>query len=207
MNLISTITRTLYVVDRSLRKEFPEDYYKRCMYAAFGTTALLQDAGFKANIVGGDFLAFVVARFEQRAGLQGFGLGTDQPSHFWVEVDDTIVDVGPYYLPDDSRFPAASMPFIAWSPASELPLYLRYCSNVQYDPCVRLDSTPEIAKRLDAFVAACRARYAAQSGQPKLRSWLLTGGTALETAARTGDAWAQNAIRFANGIKEERLPF
>jgi hypothetical protein len=68
MNLISTITRSLYVVDRSLRKEFREDYYKRCMYAAFGTTALLHEAGFKANIVGGDFLAFVVARFEQRGG-------------------------------------------------------------------------------------------------------------------------------------------
>jgi hypothetical protein len=128
MNLISTITRSLYVVDRSLRKEFREDYYKRCMYAAFGTTALLQDAGFKANIVDGDFLAFVVARFEQRAGLQGFRLGTDQPSHFWVEVDDAIVDVGPHYLPDHSRFPAASMPFIAWSPVSKLPLYLRYRS-------------------------------------------------------------------------------
>jgi hypothetical protein len=109
MNLISTITRTLYVVDCSLRKEFPEDFYKRCMYAAFGSTALLQDAGYEANIVGGDFLAFVVAKSEQRAGLQGFGLGTDQPSHFWVEVDNTIVDVGPHYLPEDSRFPAASL--------------------------------------------------------------------------------------------------
>jgi hypothetical protein len=207
MNLISTITRTLHVVDRSLRKEFPEDFYKRCMYAAFGTTAILQDAGFGANIVGGDFLAFVVARSGQRAGLQGFGLGSDQPSHFWVEVDDTIVDVGPYYLPDGASFPAVSMPFVAWSPASVFPLYLRYRSNVQYDPRALLDSTPEIAKRLDAFVATCRARYAGQSGQPKLRSWLLTGGTALETAARAGDAWAQNAIRFANGIKEDQLPF
>ena len=139
MNLTSTVTRTLYVVDRSLRKEFPEDYFKRCMYAAFGTSALLQDAGFNANIVGGDFLAFVVARFEQRAGLQGFGLGTDQPSHFWVEVDGTIIDVGPHYLPDDARFPATPMPFVAWSSASTLPLYLRYRSHIQYDPRVRLE--------------------------------------------------------------------
>ena len=70
-----------------------------------------------------------------------------------------------------------------------------------------LNSTPEIAKRLDTFVATCRARYAAQNGQPKLRSWLLTGGIALEGAARAGDAWAQNAIRFTNGITEDQLPF
>jgi hypothetical protein len=76
------------------------------------------------------------------------------------------------------------MPFIAWSPVTDLPLYLRYRSNVQYDPRAQLRSTPEIINQLDAFVGTCRSRYAAQSGQPKLRSWLLTGKSSLEAAAR-----------------------
>ncbi|MDA9489562.1 hypothetical protein [Bradyrhizobium sp. CCBAU 11361] len=207
MNLSSLIARTLAIVDKSLRSDFPNDYQKRCMYAAFGASALLQDAGHPAAIVGGDFVAFVVATSGERAGLQGFGFGKDEPSHFWVTLDNTIIDLGPHYLPRDSRYPAQPLPLVAWSPASRLPKYLRYRAEIEYDPAVRLNSTPEIEKRMDTFVARCRKRFAEQRGQPKLPRWVLMGEASLAEAAAGGDAWAQNALRFAAGIGDEELPF
>lgn len=207
MNFSSLVARTLYVVDRSLRKEFPADYYKRCMYAAFGTQALLADAGTDAAIVGGEFLAFVVAASGERAGLQGFGYGEGESSHYWVQAEGTIVDLGPHYLPDDARYAAAPLPFVAWSPASALPKFLRYRAQIHYSSAVTLQSTPEIVARVDAFVRQCRARFAAQRGQPKLPGWVLADTRSLQAAARGGDFWAQNALRFEGGIEEADLPF
>lgn len=207
MRIESVITRTLSVVDKALRKEFPGDYDKRCLYAAFATCALLQDAGFDAALAGGDFVAFVVASSGERAGLQGFGYGSTEPSHYWVEVEDTIVDLGPHYLPRGSSFPVSPMPLIAWRLADELPLYLRYRAHMRYDPAVQLQSDPAIMARKDRFVSECRAKYRAQMGQPKLPRWLLTGPDAVLAAALAGDSWAQNALRFASGIDESQIPF
>ncbi|MEA2893500.1 MAG: hypothetical protein QOI05_4293 [Bradyrhizobium sp.] len=207
MNLPNLIARTLAIVDRSLRSEFPDDYHKRCMYAAFGTSALLQDAGHQASIVGGDFVALVVATSGQRAGLQGFGFGENEPSHYWVTLGDKIIDLGPYYLPRDSRYPAQPLPMVAWSPAEALPRYLRYRAEIAYDPAARLNSTPEIESRMAAFLTRCRNRFAEQRGQPKIPHWILTGDSSLVTAASSGDAWARNALRFANDFGDSELPF
>jgi hypothetical protein len=66
------IVRLLSVLVRSLRKEFPEDFYKRCNYAVFGMRALLLDARVEAEIVGGDFVDFIVSKDGARrhAGLR-----------------------------------------------------------------------------------------------------------------------------------------
>lgn len=207
MRIESAIVRTLAIVDKALRSEFADDFDKRCLYAAFAVFALLQDEGFDACLAGGDFVAFVVARSGERAGLQGFGYGSDQPSHFWVEVQDTIVDLGPHYLPHGSSFAAAAMPLVAWQLSDGLPVYLRYRTHTHCDPAVQLQSFPDVMARKDRFVAGCRAKYAAQRGQPRPPSWLLTGPVALELAAREGDVWARNAVRFAAGIDRSQLPF
>jgi hypothetical protein len=187
MRIESVIARSLGIVDKALRKEFPEDFDKRCLYAAFATSALLQDAGVQANLVGGDFLAFVVSRVGKRAGLQGFGGATGgQPSHFWVEVEDTIVDPGPHYLPKGSSFAAASMPLVSWKRTGALPPYLRYRAHISYDPAVQLHSEPSIMRRKDVFVAHCREKFRAQLGQPKLPAWVLSGPEALARAAQAG---------------------
>jgi hypothetical protein len=81
MILEGTIIRALSVVDRALRKEFPGDFDKRCMYAASASCVLLHEAGFDSTIAGADFLAFVVSTSGHRAGMQGLGGGKDQPSH------------------------------------------------------------------------------------------------------------------------------
>ena len=207
MRIESTIRRVLFVVDRCLRKEFPDDYDKRCMYGAFATSVLLQDAGLEANIAGGDFLAFVVSRRGDEAGLQGFGLGEDQPSHFWVEVQDTIIDLGPHYLPKRSRYPAFDLPLVAWTLATGLPKYLRYRPLIRYASEAQLQATPDILARKEQFIAQCRERYKTQVGQPKLPGWVLSDQASLLTAARQGDLWALNAIRFSDGVRETDLPF
>jgi hypothetical protein len=74
------------------------------MYAAFGTTALFQDAGFEAHIVAAVMFWRSSSQGPGKArAFKDSGLAPISLSHFWVEVDDTIVDVGPRYLPDDSR--------------------------------------------------------------------------------------------------------
>ena len=207
MDFLKLISRTLSVVDRSLRKDFPDDYDKRCMYAAFGISTLLQDAGVTANIVGGDFLAMVVSTSGERVALQGFGYGADQPSHYWVEAENTIVDVGPHYLPRGARFAAAAIPLVAWAPAKVLPTFLRYRPHINFDYRAQLQSTPEIVQRMETFIGHCRMRFAAQTGQPKLSTWLLADMKSLEAAAQNGNVWARNAIRFTDGMEAAKLPF
>jgi hypothetical protein len=207
MIIESAIVRALGVVDRALRKDFPEDFDKRCMYAASATCVLLHEAGFESTIVGGDFVAFVVSASGHRAGMQGFGGGKDQPSHYWVRVSDKIVDIGPHYLPWSSSFPAATLPFVAWSQASAPPKFLRYRPTVDYGRSVQRLATFDSVDRSEAFVNNCRRRFESQSGQPKLPAWLLTDWKSLKTAAEHGDFWARNAIRFSNETDESSLPF
>lgn len=102
---------------------------------------------------------------------------------------------------------AAAMPLVAWQLSDGLPVYLRYRTHTGYDPAVQLQSFPDVMARKDRLVAGCRAKYAAQRGQPRLPFWLLTVPVALELAAREGDVWARNAVRFAAGIDKSQLPF
>ncbi|MCK1582428.1 MULTISPECIES: hypothetical protein [unclassified Bradyrhizobium] len=138
---------------------------------------------------------------------QGFGSGKNEPSHYWVSLPETLVDLGPHYLPRGSSFEAQEIPFVAWSPAQALPKFLRYRPEIEYHPSGVLQSTPEIVARMEAFLAKCRARFAEQRGQPKLPTWVLTGEASLRDAASRGSGWARNAIRFSTGIQDDQLPF
>src|ERR1700686_4584001 len=83
-----SITRSLIIVDQTLREVFPDDFDQRCMYAAFGLRLLLKQVGLKPQIIGGDFLCFVLSTDSRKATLQGFGSHTSpKPSHYWVEAD------------------------------------------------------------------------------------------------------------------------
>jgi hypothetical protein len=177
------------------------------MYAAFGMQKLLIDAGEAVNILGGDFLALVVSQDGQRTNLQGFGLGEQQHSHYWIETDDVIVDLGPFYLRQSSSFKAARIPIIKWEKSHSLPVFLRYQQHVRYDQGVMLNSSLEIEERMDTFLEACTHRAARLKGQPKLPSWLLTDLSSLISAANKNDIWAQHAIRFSQETKEDNLPF
>lgn len=207
MRIEGVVARAVAVVDRSLRRIFPADYDKRCMYAAFGLQSLLKRSGVLANIVGGDFLAFVVARSGDRAGMQGFGFGNDGPSHYWVETEELLLDFGPHYLPVSSSFDAAPMPFVAWRHSEPLPHVVRYKPTISYAPGAELLSTSEIMARMAEFIADCNRRYTAQMGQPKPPTWMLSDIDGLAAAAKFGDPWAQGSLLFLSRTKVEDLPF
>ena len=203
----SQILKLLGVVVRSLRKEFPEDFYKRCYYAAFAMRALLLDAGVEAEIVGGDFVAFIVARDGTRAGLQGFGFGAEQCSHFWVEAEGRLIDVGPYLLPEDASYSVSAMPLVAWDLATPFPAYLRYRPVKRFPADAVMSAVPEQNARCDHFVAACRSRAASHIAGSKPLSWLLTDTNATVAAARSHDSWAIGALRFARMTNISDFPF
>jgi hypothetical protein len=203
----SQTLRRLGVVVRSLRKEFPDDFHKRCYYAAFAMRALLRDAGVEAEIVGGDFVAFIVSSNGARAGMQGFGFGKEQCSHFWIVAEGRLLDVGPHLLPNDSSYPVAAMPLVAWEMEASLPPYLRYRPVQRFPAEAVMSAVPEQNARCERFIADCRIRLSSQIAGSKPLSWLLTGPSATETAARGRDPWAVGALRFAGMTSVAELPF
>lgn len=192
------LERVLCVVDRSLRKEFPDDFHKRCLYAAFGVHALLRDRGYSPNIVGGDFSAFVVSRDGMQASMQGYSSrgASSEPSHYWTELDGSIIDLGPSYLPYESRYPALSMPVACWEMSHRLPKALQYHPEVWHGVEAELDPASPAAIRKEKFVEQCRQRDKSPMVNPKLNSWLLRSMVSIEDSAKRGDRWAAGAIRF-----------
>lgn len=97
------------LVPRRLRRTFPDDYERRCIYAAAGTRHLLVASGVDARLHAGDFLALVISEDGSRAAMQGFGDGdgAEAYSHYWVETPRHFVDIGPDLLPRGSSFVAA----------------------------------------------------------------------------------------------------
>jgi hypothetical protein len=204
----SQILKLLGVVVRSLRKEFPEDFYKRCYYATFAMRALLLDGGVEAEIVGGDFVAFIVSRDGVRAGMQGFGFGADQCSHVWIEAEGRLLDVGPHLLPEDASYPLSRMPLVAWDLATPFPAYLRYRRVQRFPADAVMSAVPGQNARCDNFIAACRSRAASQVAGAKPLTWLLTDPNAtVAAAARSLDSWAIGAMRFARMTSISDLPF
>lgn len=192
------LEKILCVVDRTLRNEFPEDFHKRCMYAAFGVRELLRNLDCSPVVVGGDFMAFVLSKDKRQASIQGYSsLGrSSEHSHYWVEVDGAVIDLGTYYLPIDSRFPAVAMPVTHWNLAIPFPKALQYHPEVRYDVNVELKSTVEITTKMERFLGLCRKRMEGSLVKPQLDTWLLSNPSSIKEAAKRGDLWASGAIRF-----------
>lgn len=138
---------------------------------------------------------------------RGFGFGTEQCSHFWVEVEGRLLDVGPHLLPNDASYPTASMPLVAWAMAMPFASYLRYRPLQRFPAEAVMSSVPEQNFRCDRFIPACRSRAAGQIAGAKPLSWLLTEPSATEAAARRLDLWARSALRFAEMTRVSDLPF
>lgn len=151
-------------------------------------------------------MGFIIAKDGRRAGMQGFGYGEDQCSHFWVAAEGRLIDVGPHLLPSGSSYPVAPMPFAAWDLAAPLPAYLRYRPLQRFPAEAVMSLTvSEINARCERFIAACRSRAAGQVAGAKAQSWLLTNDVATQVAAQAEDAWALGAVRFES--MSPPLPF
>ncbi len=208
MNSYNRLLRSIAVVIRTLKATFPGDYSQRCMYFAFGIQRLLNQQNIKVNIICGDFLAFVVSREDKRSGLQGYGFGCDEEySHYWIETEEHMVDVGPHFLPETSSYPVAKMPIIVWRKSNPLPIFLRYKPLLRLEDGAYLDAPIEIQTRMREFLEECIRRLDGTRGQPKLPSWVLRDGNSLKSMAKKRDVWSRSAIRFSEETREEELPF
>lgn len=194
--------RALRVVDKALRDFFPHDFHKRCMYAAFGIRDVLRDRGIVAEIVGGDFRCFMLSRDRKLPTIEGFGGSKQggQPSHFWLECDGRLLDLGPHYLPKESPHPVVATPVVRWRLRAELPLFVRYEPKIRYDRDAVLDSTPEVNQRMAVFVDRCRGLARSTKPLPSRWDWELTDMASVESAASRGDRWAQGAIRYLSFV-------
>jgi hypothetical protein len=201
------ITRNLAIVDQTLREVFPDDFDKRCMYTVFGLRYLLTEAGLSPQIVGGDFLCLMLSTDNRKTTLQGFGGGTVGPSHFWIEANGILIDLGACYLPRGSSYAAVPTPVIRWPLSIPLPHFLRYQAHIRYHYDVALHSDVTITQRMDEFLERCRIRSQTETRQLKLPSWELTGHASLKSAAQKGSIWARTAIVFHQRMPREQLPF
>ncbi|NMX32262.1 MULTISPECIES: hypothetical protein [Pseudomonas] len=202
----AVVERVFCVVDRCLRAQFPDDFYKRCLYASFGVHSLLRAMGHGPAVVGGNFLAFVVSRDQRQGSMQGYGSESGEHSHYWVELDGLILDLGTYYLPVGSRFSASEMPAMVWDKGYRMPKGLRYAPQAMYDSPQVVHLEPHIAEKMEPFLSACHARMAQPLVKPKLGKWLVTSPSSIKKAAIKGDVWARAVMRYES-LPAEPLPF
>ncbi|MCE6959646.1 hypothetical protein LAZ40_11515 [Cereibacter sphaeroides] len=202
MRLDKAVARCAHVVDRSLRKCFPEDFDARCMYAAFGMHRLAQTIGLRSIVVAGDFVALSVAMDNSRASFQGYQRSEGDFAHYWGEIEDHIVDLGPSYLSIRSRYPAVRAPIVMWPMEVSLPPSLRYSPKIRYAPDVQFALEPEMMRRMDRFLVTCEAKFAQISGQPRESNWLVSSQRSIDVAAARGDLWALGSKRISKEAGE-----
>lgn len=200
------VERIFCVVDRCLKSQFPDDYYKRCLYASFGIHSLLQAMGYSPAVVGGNFLAFVVSRDQRQASMQGYGSESGEHSHYWVELDGSIIDLGTHYLPVESSFLASEMPALFWDSAYRMPKGLRYAPEARYAAPGIAHLEPHIIEKMEPFLIACHARIRQPLVKPKLGKWLVRSPSSIKNAAIKGDPWARAVMRYES-MSAEPLPF
>lgn len=192
MRFDKAIARCAYVVDRSLKKSFPEDFDARCMYAALGMNHLATKLGYRSNLVGGDFVALTVAVDNSTATFQGYKRLHDdgENAHYWCEIENHIVDLGPTYLAARSQFDAVTGPIVMWPLTISRPKSLVYTEKTRYAPDAEHRMAPEIMARVEKFLQICDRKFTNLSGQPKASNWLASGPNSIALAADRRDLWA-----------------
>jgi hypothetical protein len=176
-----SITRALTVVDLSLREVFPNNYWKRCTYAAFGLNRLLSQGGIASEFVSGDILCFTLSTDGRTPLLEGYGNAAGGgPSHYWIEAEGALLDLGAHYLPMEARRPIVPMPVIRWDAKEPLPRYLRY-RELARAPAMQPEAT--IAEKVHGFVQHCELRDRRLGDDLTMPHWALTGPASLDAAA------------------------
>ena len=204
---LAEIERVLAIVETRLCEAFPDDFYRRCPFAAFGIRALLRDADIDAVLVGGQFAAFVMTPDQGRLAVQGFKSGHEPHPHYWVEAEDRLIDLGPHLLAFGSDYPIVRMPVLAWDMTAPLPSSFRYKAQQRYPADSRMSIDPKLCAQADAFVGSCREMAADPAGAPKLPTWLATSYASLLAAVERDDPWACGARRFEQMAHNHPLPF
>jgi hypothetical protein len=176
------------------------------MYASFGIAALLKDEGISAQIIGGDFVCAVIAKDQSQMTLQGFGSQPSKvPSHYWIEAQGTLIDLGTMYLPYGSSFPASPLPVMRWPTTLNLPDFVAYREAERFSKEVEI-ADPVLRTRNSEFVSVCRKSRSTHTGIISLNTWELTSLTALHQAAVKGDSWARAVTIFLRRSLRAEFP-
>jgi hypothetical protein len=138
-------------IDKCLRQNFPTDYDSRCLYTACAIHSVLKSEGMSSVTVGGDAVVFTVSIDGSQASVEGFtGSKQGQPSHYWVETNDVLLDPNVSYLQKNSRIKRVPMPMIAWERKNVLPKSLQYKDRVRYHENAEFRFPEDIAERMKA---------------------------------------------------------
>jgi hypothetical protein len=86
--------------------------------------------------------------------MQGYGSESGEHSHYWVELDGLILDLGTHYLPVGSRFSASEMPAMVWDKGYRMPKGLRYAPQAMYDSPQVVHLEPHSAEKMEPFLSA-----------------------------------------------------
>lgn len=204
---VAAVERVLAVVETRLCEAFPDDFWRRCPFSAFGVRALLRDAGIDAVLVGGQFAAFVMTPDHERMAVQGFRSGPEPHPHYWVEAEDRLIDLSPHLLAFGSDYPIVAMPALAWDMSAPLPTSFRYRAQQRYPADSKMSIDPKLCAQADEFVESCRALAATQTHEASLSTWLATSYASLLAAVERDDPWACGARRFEQMAQNHPLPF
>jgi hypothetical protein len=204
---LAAIERVLGVIEACLLETFPDDFYRRCAFSAYGMRALLRDAGADPVLVGGHFAAFVISADASRHALQGFRSGREPNPHYWVEAWDRLIDLGPHLLAFGSQYPIVPMPALAWDMSAPLPAAFRYKARKRYPDDSPMSPDPELCAQAECFVARCRLVIADPQRAPRLQGWVASNFASLLAAVQRGDPWACGAKRFEQMAQTQPLPF
>lgn len=194
MKFDCAIERCAFVVNRSLRKVFPDNYGVRCLYAAFGLHTLAKGMGLKSHMVAGDFWGLCVSHNGREMKHEGWETkGNDEFGHYWCVVNNHIVDLGLMYIQDRAPFTATNAPIVAWPLDEALPRCLLYNARKNYHTDLQLQLPDHMMKNFDTFLPICVKKMKALKGRPDMRSWLLDGKKTFNKRASNGDIWARAA--------------
>ncbi len=116
---------------------------------------------------GGRFSAFVVSQDQRRGFVHGYASESGEHSHYWVELDGSIIDLGTYYLPAGAGFLACEMPAVFWDTAYAFPKGLTYAPEASYASSEVAQLAPHIIEKMEPFLAACHARMGRPLVKPK----------------------------------------
>lgn len=184
-------------IDKCLRQNFPTDYDSRCLYSACAIHSVLKSEGISSVIVGGDAVVFTVSIDGSQASVEGFaGSKQGQPSHYWVETNDVLLDPNVSYLQKSSRIKRVPMPMIAWERKNVLPKSLQYKDRVRYHENAEFRFPEDIAERMESFIDMCKKRYTSKAAKKKLYGFILSSPESLKQHASSDNKWAIGAMRF-----------
>ena len=205
MNLERFVARAAHVVDKSLRKAFPDDYNIRCLFASSGMNFLAQRAGFSSRVIAGGFFGITATPDLQDVRMLGYDAPPGEFAHYWCEISGHLVDLGLMYLSMKTALERAPAPVCMWPLHLPLPPWLVYTRGASFGDENRLYMAPTLAREVEDFLRLVEGVERCVPRQSRVRSWLLTGRPSLIAKSRAGDLWALGAIDAERTIAARKL--